>query len=631
MRSSCCQLQQPAACVSGMAAARAASEGSRSSGGGSGKEECDEDPDPPVVVIRAELMRGHRPVVVSEVPVYVALQDARDGRFFADKGGCPHIRYRWMRGPVIKPCIYHPHKTSQFRDVTKTQQYYCSKECFLKGWHHLPKNMWGPQPDQDVYDSPVPEPHEDWVEVASTRQYRPCNQDIDRPLRLDIIPILKDGRDAISGGMSITTGTVIPTPKEARTRRMISNGGHFNAEWLNQQFKVMNWNVLADLYASESVYPYCERWALSWTWRKHLILKELKSMAADIITLQEVQKDAFDDWFRPQLQEVGYEGVYQRKNREPIFQWGRYTAEGCATFYKKTRFQRVDKLVVDYDKLSAGDLRGLDAEEAEKGLQRLAKGNIALTVVLEDQLLMTSCSSQAAGPHGGHLLCVVNTHILADPGYTDVKLWQANLLVRSLENSPQKNAPMLICGDFNSTPDSAVYEYMRQGSVRHDHEDLRTDPCNLLRNFNVEHNMTLATAYEECCGREAEYTNFTEEFRGTLDYIWFTPDNLTVLAISQVDDESQLTQETALPSSTRPSDHVSLVATFKFREGAPSTSAVRQAASNRAGSQTAYHARTGGCGTSLGGDSTMFAASGAAYGGYPLYRGEPVYRGGWGS
>ena len=30
---------------------------------------------------------------------------------------------------------------------------------------------------------------------------------------------------------SLTTGTVIPTPKEARTRRMISFGGQFNAEW----------------------------------------------------------------------------------------------------------------------------------------------------------------------------------------------------------------------------------------------------------------------------------------------------------------------------------------------------------------------------------------------------------------
>ena len=38
------------------------------------------------------------------------------------------------------------------------------------------------------------------------------------------------------------------------------------------------------------VYPYCEKWALSWNWRKHLIIKELKSMAADIITLQEAAR-----------------------------------------------------------------------------------------------------------------------------------------------------------------------------------------------------------------------------------------------------------------------------------------------------------------------------------------------------
>merc|ERR1712139_39016 len=43
-------------------------------------------------------------------------------------------------------------------------------------------------------------------------------------------------------------------------------------------------------------------------------------------------------------------------------------------------------------------------------------------------------------------------------------------------------------------------------------------------------------------------------------------ESMVVLAISQVDDESQVAQETALPSSTRPSDHVSLVATFKFRD-----------------------------------------------------------------
>lgn len=290
-------------------------------------------------------------------------------------------------------------------------------------------------------------------------------------------------------------------------------------------------------------------------------------MAADIITLQEVQKDAYDDWFKPQLAEAGYEGIYQQKKREPIFHRGKYIAEGCATFYKITRFKRIDKHVIDYDKLSSNELQCTNL--TDNSLQRLSKGNIAVAVILEDLSIKATHSNQAQTSSGGHLICVVNTHILADPGFTDVKLWQANMLLRSLEQlhvEHGKHLPMLLCGDFNSTPESAVYELLRSGSVGQEHEDFKVDPCGLLKRQNFTHSLSICTSYETCNGREADYTNYTEDFKGTLDYIWYSSDSLAVLAISQVDEESQLTQETALPSSTRPSDHVSLVATFKFRD-----------------------------------------------------------------
>lgn len=495
----------------------------------------------------------------------------KSGRLFEDRGECRHVRYRWMRGPVIKPCIFHPHKTSQFCDVTKTYQYYCSKECFLRGWHSLPEDRWNPPESADnAKDNGA-----DWVEVARTRTYCPTQQDIDRPLRLDIIPVMEDGNDAKKGGMSITTGTVIPTPKEARTRRMISPGGQFNAEWLNKQFKVMNWNILADLYTNEAQYPYCEKWALSWSWRKHLILKELKSMTADIITLQEVQKDAFEEWFRPELAEAGYEGVFAHKRREPSFHKGNYTTEGCATFYNTTRFKRMDKFVIDYDKLSTQRRVG-QQNDHDKSLPRWkgdCAGNIALALVLEDLTLKATQGWQAAGPGGGHQLCVINTHILADKEANEVKLWQVHLMLQHLESSPIKQLPLLVCGDFNSTPDSAVYQYLcRPGYLSRDHPDVRkikSDACGLFEHLENGHCLRLSTAYGSCNGDEASFTNYTEEFKGALDYIFFTPESLAVLAVSQVDDESQLSQETALPSSTRPSDHVSLVATFMFREEAP--------------------------------------------------------------
>ncbi|CAL1169132.1 unnamed protein product [Cladocopium goreaui] len=535
-------------------------------------------------------MRGHRPVVVSEVPVYVALED-RDGRRFEDKGSCQYVKYRWMRGPVIEPCFFHPHKMSQIKDVAKTYNHYCSRECFLRGWHHLGQHQWGKKPETDGYEMLG-----EWTQVASTRQYCPSQNDINRPLRMDIIPLTKDGRECVNGMMSITTGTVIPTPKEARMRQMISNGGQFNAEWLSKQFKVMNWNILADLYATENVYPYCEKWALSWNWRKHLIIKELKSMAADIITLQEVQKDAFEEWFRPTLMEAGYEGIFQPPPR--------YTTEGCATFFKTTRFKRLDKAIFDYDKLSQQELlsarvdndveiRNKKLPRQQKCLHRVNRGNIALAVILEDgrgcwcweagpqltrflrgstpkatwnKVARVAGDMRSKGRMGVQLDKVVNTHILCDPGAADVKLFQAHLLLKAIQGTTACRMPILVCGDFNSTPDSAVYEYFRRGQVRQDHEDLKKDPAGLMRLLHLQSGTCMATAYETCTGKEATFTNYTEDFKGTLDYIWFSPDNLSVLAISQVDDEAQLSQESALPSSTRPSDHVSLVATFMFHD-----------------------------------------------------------------
>ncbi|CAK9103165.1 Carbon catabolite repressor protein 4 homolog 1 (CCR4 homolog 1) [Durusdinium trenchii] len=426
---------------------------------------------------------------------------------------------------------------------------------------------------------------EDWMsfkmppagaEFAAPTWSRPCKEDIDRPpptkaLReqesfepaaMPVVGRVKSEKDF----MTIPTGTILQSPQEARCRRTVTKQhGQIHVDWLNKQFKVMNWNVLADLYANETAYPYCEKWALSWDWRKHLIMKELKSMAVDIITLQEVQKDAYDDWFRPQLLEAGYEGVFQQKKRDPIFHHGKYIAEGCATFYKTSRFRRFDKQVIDYDRETSCEIP--NTGDDQRCLQRLSKGNIALAVMLEDQQIKATNSCQA-GPTGGHCLVVVNTHILCDPSSSDVKLWQSFLLINSLEQLGWNHWPLLLAGDFNSTPDSAVYEYLKQGTINGAHEDLRYDPSGLLSRFrmNMHHNLELSTAYAACTGHEAEFTNYTEDFKGTLDYIWFSPQVLEVVAITQVDEECELRKEQALPSSTCPSDHVSLVASFTFKE-----------------------------------------------------------------
>ncbi|CAD7927408.1 unnamed protein product [Amoebophrya sp. A120] len=576
------------------------------------QEELD-DQENPIRVARCELNAIQmRPVVNSELSVYVSLKDIRNNRHWEDKPLCTPViptgleedkpladeekpvKYRWSRGPVIAPCVYHKHKTSILRDTSKTFQFYCSRECLHRGWRSLPKEMWQENPMNSAMEDQEKTQEErlaqkfreqqrldwdiqlksDWETISEGRTYSPSIEDINRPLRFEVIPLDKEGEAVEKFAKSCTTGTVIPTPKEARTRRMLSFGGSFNAAFLNKQFKIMNWNVLADLYATEAQYPYCEKFALSWMFRKHLIIKEIKSINADIVTLQEVQEEHFFEWFKPNLEEAGYEGVYQqKKQKNPVFHRGRYAVEGCATFFKKSRFCLREKRTVEFDEEARSVL------ENESMQARLSKGNIALILILEDLVQKPDMSTPdfnlhpkdgfpRVGPGGGHTVGVVNTHILADPEFTDVKLWQGQLLVNSLDRYYHDGMPLLVCGDFNSTPQSAVYELWHDGHVSPNHEDLdRPDICGLLANpFIFKHDFRLMSAYEACSGEEAQYTNYTEDFTGTLDYIWFTPDKVVALAVSAVDDDTTLQQETALPSSTRPSDHISLVTTFMFAE-----------------------------------------------------------------
>lgn len=104
-------------------------------------------------------------------------------------------------------------------------------------------------------------------------------------------------------------------------------------------FTVMTWNVLADIYATVEAYPFCDPFTLAWNYRKDRILVELLAYNPDIICLQEVQGDHFEDFFAPALMRRGYEGLYKQKTQR-IFRGsgkhkgGKYVCDGCATFFR---------------------------------------------------------------------------------------------------------------------------------------------------------------------------------------------------------------------------------------------------------------------------------------------------------
>lgn len=52
-------------------------------------------------------------------------------------------------------------------------------------------------------------------------------------------------------------------------------------------------------------------------------MQELVDTQGDIICLQEVQADHFENTFQPAMSELGYDGIYKQKTRESMGQHGK--------------------------------------------------------------------------------------------------------------------------------------------------------------------------------------------------------------------------------------------------------------------------------------------------------------------
>jgi CCR4-NOT transcription complex subunit 6 len=89
--------------------------------------------------------------------------------------------------------------------------------------------------------------------------------------------------------------------------------------------------------ATHAMYGYTSREALSWDHRKELILDEIRGRDADIVCLQEIDTDSFQELFRPTLAHNDYKGQFHPKSRAKWTDKEARLVDGCATFYKNSK------------------------------------------------------------------------------------------------------------------------------------------------------------------------------------------------------------------------------------------------------------------------------------------------------
>jgi len=472
-----------------------------------------------------------------------------------------------------------------------------------------------------------------WIRVSTKRTYTPTVQDSMHILKFVIYAEHKPGRALSSLGAISTpispppesTGPVTvckyiyfvaPSAKTAPMRKMTERKTDVETDLLPElyNFTAMSWNVLARRYTDRERLSNCPDYALAWEWRRRLMMDEnVLLYGPDLVSLQECEDDAFETFFQPDLKAEGYGSLFEKR--------GSVLHDGCALFYKKSKFRLVSSARVDFDDLDASkELKPLQYPSAT-----FLTHNIAMCALLEVKAQETHLENV----YGKRYVFVVNTHHFWDPQAPHVKLLQGHYLLERLEAFKHKmhttkniplDTPVVLMGDLNSGHTSALYKYVTQGTLSpHIHQstlpqmNMNTfasasgntganqgpfstssssstahsssssssssssakpqydrNVSDLIRVKQLTHDMKFYNAHQ---AHGEAVTNLTINFAGCLDYIFHSP-NIVPLAVLENPTTSEdkelrnsiLTDDYmgCIPNPAYPSDHLPLMVQFGF-------------------------------------------------------------------
>ncbi|KAL3616108.1 hypothetical protein CASFOL_040402 [Castilleja foliolosa] len=199
-----------------------------------------------------------------------------------------------------------------------------------------------------------------------------------------------------------------------------------------ERFTILSYNILADYLAIDhyqKLYFHIPHYIMDWNWRKKNICFELGLWSADILCLQEV--DRFQD-LEAELKPRGYAGIWKMRTGDPV--------DGCAIFWRVSRFKLLHEESIEYIKLGLRDnVAQICVFESLKG-QNNSNG--------------ASTPSTSGSSDGSNRVVVCNIHVLFNPKRGEIKLGQIRTLLDRAHAVSKlwDDAPVVFCGDFNCTP-----------------------------------------------------------------------------------------------------------------------------------------------------------------------------------
>ncbi|KAF7721451.1 Methionine aminopeptidase 1 [Apophysomyces ossiformis] len=215
--------------------------------------------------------------------------------------------------------------------------------------------------------------------------------------------------------------------------------------------------------------------------------------------------------------------------------------EGVKMLLANEGFRLLEKTVVEYNQVA---MHRSDLKTKDMYNRLMNKDNVAIIALLEHRERRTP-------------IVVANSHIHWDPACADVKLIQVSLLTHEIasfmeQHGVKDTAPVILCGDFNSEPSSSVYELLSKGQIAKSHPDLLTFSYGAFTAEGLQQPLKLESAYSRI--GELQFTNYTPQFKGVLDYIWHSTTHLGVSGLLGPIEEDFMVKIVGLPDPHFPSE-----------------------------------------------------------------------------
>ncbi|KAL3281900.1 hypothetical protein HHI36_005105 [Cryptolaemus montrouzieri] len=388
-----------------------------------------------------------------------------------------------------------------------------------------------------------------WEKVGSAYDYPISEDDLGYYLKVVCIPV---SQKKIRGS-PVEIISPRPVQKFPELPRCPFEVRHEYTKDLLQtkDFRFVTYNILSNRYTElNDTFSYCPLEALAIDYRKQLILKELVGYNADIICLQEVDNREFNTYFNTKLADEGYISKYHRK--------GNNLTEGLLCAMKKSRYkllsyqQLVYANAIHTKKMFAPLYSLLKKEQSLKNLFMKQSTSLQTTVL--------KCKEVK------RIVVIGNTHLYYHPDATTVRLIQAYMAtmylsyVKERMEQEWKNfvVDVIFCGDFNSSPGGLVYKFLCEGTIPRD------DEFHLYFSGNAQWNFTHKLNFISACGTP-KYTNYTNDFKSCLDYIFIQRGEIEVKRVIPLPEE-ELEKYVGLPNEVYPSDHIALVCDLQFKQ-----------------------------------------------------------------